>query len=142
MKKIIALIITAFVFASCSKDSDNNAQFNISKIAGKWQLIEILAFNPENPDGPNLVSNGAILNLKLDGTFTSNDYVTYPGGTYSVSTDSIISLNYESVAASTEIRFKKIRNFSNTELVLDDDLSVFGTACAEGCAARYSKIND
>lgn len=142
MKKIIVIIITAIVFASCSKDSDTNAQFNVSKIAGKWQLVEILAFNPDNPDGPNLVSNGAILNLKLDGTFTSNDNVTYHGGTYSVSTDSIISLNYETFAVSSETIFQKIRNLSDSELVLDGDLSDSGTACAEGCAARYSKVTD
>lgn len=139
MKKIIAIIITAIVFASCSKDNDTNAQFNVSTIAGKWQLVEFLA---ANPDGPSLVSNGPILNLRLDGTFTHNSYVTHPGGTYSVSNDSIISLNYETITAPTETIFQKIRSLSDTELILDDDLSDSGTACAEGCAAKYSKVTD
>ena len=139
MKKIIAIILTAIVFASCSKDNDTNAQFNVSTIAGKWHLVEFLA---ANPDGPSLVSNGAILNLKLDGTFTDNGYITHPGGTYSVSNDSIISLNHETVTAPTETIFQKIRSLSDTELILDDDLSDSGTACAEGCARRYSKVAD
>lgn len=138
MKKIIVIFLTAIVIVSCSKDNEANAKFNVSNISGKWQLVEILVFNP---DGPSLVSNGPILNLKLDNTFTFNNDESNFSGTYSVSTDSIISLNYEFVSAPTETILKKIRSISSTELVLDDDLSVSGYACAEGCAARYSKIN-
>lgn len=137
MKNIILIVVTTLMFISCSDNSNNNESpiFNLSSIEGKWQYVELLDYNPP---GPYLVTDGPIIEFNSDGTFTSNEISNYPNGTFTVATDSVITLTYQS---NTDIfvKLKKITFFSNTGLVLDNDYSGSG-ACTEGCAERYEKI--
>lgn len=135
MKKIIILAIS-LLFLNCSKDTSvNSSSFNVIPILGKWQYVEKLDYYPP---GPYLITNGPIINLKADFTFTSNELPNYTNGTYTVSTDSIISLKYIS-ANNSIISLKKVSSFSANELILDNDYTGSG-ACTEGCAERYEKF--
>jgi hypothetical protein len=137
MKKIFLLSLCCFILISCS-NSEDYSSFKVSEITSKWRLAEYLSFDP---DGINAVPDNAVLEFKSDGTFTSYLNNNFPGGTYTVSNDSIISFNYATNTASNmEIVFQKIRIYTDTKRILDDDVSVSGTACAEGCAVRYEKM--
>lgn len=136
MKKIILISLLAFTLADCTgNDSENtDPQFDVSPILGKWQYVEELDYNPP---GPYLITNGPIIDLNPDGTFTSNEIANYPNGTYTVSIDSIITLKYVS-NTDIYIKKKKIRFYSDDELILDNDYQSTGQ-CTEGCAERYSR---
>jgi len=137
MKKVILISILFLTFINCSENSKTESlTFNISRILGKWQYVEELDYNPP---GPYLITNGPIIDLNSDGTFTSNEIINYPNGIYTVSLDSIITLTYLSNASNYIIKQKKINFFSNTQLILDNDYSGSG-GCVEGCAERYEKI--
>ena len=139
MKKIIFIFITSIVLG-CTSENSNSTSFDTSKIEGKWRLAEILAFDPDSPVG---ITDNSILELKSDGTFTSTRNPDYPNGTFSVSNDSIATFNYagNSVSNPAFVNMQKIRIYSDIKLILDNDLSVSGSACAEGCALRYEKVS-
>lgn len=125
---------------SCSRNEDNSKSFDTSRILGKWQYVEALAFDPDNPDGPNLITDGPITDFKSDGTFNTSNTPYATNGTYTVSNDSILELNY-SPGNSSDYYYKKITVITNNNLILDNDYTSSG-ACTEGCAERYSKINN
>jgi hypothetical protein len=137
MKKIILIAMLFLTFINCSDNSNNNktTAFNVSSIKGKWQYVEELDYNPP---GPYLITDGPTIELYSNGTFISNEIANYPNGTFTVSTDSVITLSYQS-NVDTYIKLKKITSISNTGLILDNDYSGSG-ACTEGCAERYEKI--
>ncbi|WP_298397887.1 hypothetical protein [Flavobacterium sp.] len=137
MKKITTFTILFLAIISCTDNSTvASPTFNVTPILGKWQYSERLDYNPP---GPYLIANGPIIDLKSDGTFTSNELTNYNGGTYTVSIDSILSLTYISSTSSYTWK-KKIYQIDSNELFLD--LDYLGTgSCTEGCAERYTKVN-
>ena len=80
------------------------------------------------------------MHLKADGTFTSTQSSEYPHGIYTISSDSIITLNYFS-ESDIYIQKKKINYYTTNEIILDNDY-LWSGACAEGCAERYSRLID
>jgi hypothetical protein len=139
MKKIFILPILFLALLSCSKSKNDEVVVNpnILAIQGKWQYVEDLDYNPP---GPYMITNGYILEIKADGTFTSNESPAYSGGTYTFSTNDIVDFTYTSTTSANYISRKKITSFSANELILSGDLSPNGSGCIEGCASRYSKI--
>jgi len=139
MKKILLLPILFLVLVSCSKSNveEQATNTNLQAIVGKWQLVEDLDYNPP---GPYVITNGPIIDIKADGTFTSNQYPAYSGGTYSFSSNNIIDLTYTSTTSANYILRQKIQSITANELILSGDLSTDGSGCIEGCAGRYSKI--
>lgn len=140
MKKIILIPVLLFVLIGCTKSTNEEISNNLNIVAilGKWQLIENLDYNPP---GPYIITNGPIIEINADGTFISNEFTGYPNGTYTFSAENIIDLKYLS---NTDffIKQKKIKSYTSTELILDNDLSPNGViGCTEGCAERYSKVN-
>ncbi len=137
MKKVIILCLLIITSINCSDNSSiSTPSFNVSPILGKWQYVEELDYNPP---GPYLITNGPIIDLNSDGTFTSNELTNYSGGTFTVSMDSIISLKYIS-NTNTYTKLKKINLYNDNKLILDNDYLGTG-GCVEGCAERYSRVN-
>lgn len=139
MKKISLIIVLVALTISCSKSNNDEKALNpnIAAIQGKWQLVENLDYNPP---GPYIITNGYILDIKADGTFTSNQSAIYPSGTYSFSTNDIVDFAYTSTTAANYVSRLKIKSFTANELILSEDLSPDGQGCIEGCAGRFSKI--
>lgn len=139
MKKIVILSVLFLIVVSCSKSSNEETTVypNTLAIQGKWQLVEDLDYNPP---GPYTITNGPIIDIKADGTFTSNESPAYTGGTYTFSANDIVDLTYTSTTSANYISRKKIKLLTANELILSGDLSPDGTGCIEGCAGRYSKI--
>lgn len=83
MRKFLALISLLFfliLFIACSYDNNSSAPVEI--IQGKWQLTSYTDDIGDTEDPQ--VENGYVLNLKSDGTFTSNEIPGYSSGTYSI----------------------------------------------------------
>ncbi|MFY7741939.1 MAG: hypothetical protein ACOVQR_04780 [Flavobacterium sp.] len=138
MKKIIFIPILTLFLLNCSDNNNQLTSFDITPILGKWEYVEYLGYDPP---GPYLIDNGPIIELKADGTFVSPEVPNYPNGTFSVSSDSIIT--FTSRLNATTYSKKQIINFySETEMILDIDLSPPGQiGCIEGCAERYAKVD-
>ena len=137
MKKIFLISILYIAFINCSDNTNNSSpSFDVSPIIGKWQYAEELDYNPP---GPYLITNGPTIDLNSEGTFISTEITNYPNGTYTISADSIITLKYIS-NSDNYIKQKKIIFYSADEMILDNDYLGSG-ACVEGCAERYSRIN-
>lgn len=137
MKKITFIPILTLFLLNCSDNNNQLTSFDITPILGKWQYVEYLDYDPP---GPYLIDNGPIIELKADGTFVSPEVPNYPNGTFSVSSDSIITFTSQ-VNATTFTKKQKINIYSETEMILDNDLSPPGQiGCIEGCAERYTKV--
>jgi len=139
MKKIITIAIVFIIAVGCSKSNNEEVIINPYKLAiqGKWQLVEDLDYNPP---GTYIITNGPIINIKEDGTFTSTESPYYSGGTYSFSSNDIIDFNYTSTTSANYTKHLKIQSLTTNELILSADLSPDGAGCTEGCAWKYSKI--
>ena len=83
MKKIasvVGLILTTLLFIGCSVDDPNVDSAVLAQVQGKWKLTQYVNDTPlilNYPDGP-------VMELKADGTFTSNEEPGYSSGTYTV----------------------------------------------------------
>lgn len=137
-KMYVFFNLIVLLFVSCSDNNDNSETFDLTPVLGKWQYVEYLNFEPP---GPYLIDNGPIIELKSDGTFISPEVPNFPNGTFSVSSDSIITFTAQ-LNSETYIKKQKISFNSETEMILDYDLSPPDQiGCVEGCAERYSKID-
>lgn len=137
-KMYVFFNLIVLLFVSCSDNNDNSETFDLTPILGKWQYVEYLNFEPP---GPYLIDNGPIIELKSDGTFISPEVPNFPNGTFSVSSDSIITFTAQ-LNSETYIKKQKISFNSETEMILDYDLSPPDQiGCVEGCAERYSKVD-
>ncbi len=85
MKKFtpaIGLILIALLFTRCSNDNEENVDAALlAQVQGKWKLT---AFHTDTPSGTTAVVNGPVMELKSDGTFTSDEENGYTGGSYTV----------------------------------------------------------
>lgn len=83
MKKItpaITLFLITLLFVGCSTDDPNVDATVLAQVQGKWKLTQYVNDTPlilNYPDGP-------VMDLKADGTFTSNEEPGYSSGTYTV----------------------------------------------------------
>lgn len=137
-KMYVFFSLIVLLFVGCSDNNDNSETFDLTPILGKWQYVEYLNFEPP---GPYLIDNGPIIELKSDGTFISPEVPNFPNGTFSVSSDSIITFTAQ-LNSETYIKKQKISFNSETEMILDYDLSPPDQiGCVEGCAERYSKVD-
>jgi hypothetical protein len=79
MKKIIAafsILSFTFLFIGCS--SNTEADPLLEKVQGKWQLTGYYDDIGDTEDA--IVEDGYVLNLKNDGTFTSDELPGFTGG--------------------------------------------------------------
>lgn len=137
-KKYAFFGLIFLVFFNCSDSNDKQTPFDITLILGKCQYVEYLDYDPP---GPYLIDNGPIIELKADGTFVSPEVPNYPNGTFKVSSDSIITFTSR-LNATTYTKKQKINLYSETEMILDNDLSAPGQiGCIEGCAESYAKVD-
>ncbi len=144
MKKFIIPIL-AFLLVSCSKDA-NNVVKNENILLGKWQFVQYLGLNIDNPiDGTfQPVTNGFILDLKEDGTFNSNEFVNdgYAATTYNIieSNNSIdLYLRYNNSQTNQNIEHKhQIKSVTTNELYL----SFYETMNPDGNDCKYVKVTN
>ncbi len=86
MKKFtsaIGLFLIALLFIGCSNDTnDDNIDTELmEQVQGKWRLTE---FQTDTDPISTPIANGYTMELKSDGTFTSDEVDGYTGGTYTV----------------------------------------------------------
>lgn len=151
MKKIVFCSFITLFIISCSK-SDSQPSALQQALEGKWQLVQGLYVDPENPDDQHFISNGFVFELSLDGTFSSNEYATYntanntnyQGGNYVLSTinqTDYITFTFHCPNNPDIIDKQRIMTYSSTTLDLSHDLTPDGSGCFEGCGGRYRKQN-
>ena len=141
MKKIlkILLLLLLLSISGCSKNNEVSKNENPinNTLIGKWKYAEFLGIDVGNPNGaPYLIANGYTITFNVDGTFNSNEFIDYTTGTYSVSNENIIRLNYISTIKPTYERTKKIDNLTTAQLKLNPT----DRNCIEGCGERFEKI--
>ena len=133
MKKLLIIPILLLIIISCSK-SDNNDVLdytnNHPELLGKWQIVDFLSDIPPNPFP---IVNGFTITFNVDGTFSSNQFVDFPNGNYTVSTSNVISLNYISSNNVIDTKYKDIWSINNTTLILKLD---------ENDSEKYEKISN
>lgn len=135
MKKIapvVGLILTTLLFIGCSVDEGNTDDVLLAQVQGKWKLTEL---NSDTEPFVTPVVNGYVIELKSDGTFTSNEENGYSGGTYTVikSPGKNLKLVYQK-QWSSKLVYKYINNVSSENLYLQgsntepysDDSAFFG----------------
>ncbi|WP_264521641.1 hypothetical protein [Flavobacterium sp. N1994] len=83
MKKItpaLQLILIALLFIGCTSDEANVDNALLAQVQGKWKLTQYVNDTPFILNYPN----GPVMELKADGTFTSDEEGGYSNGTYTV----------------------------------------------------------
>lgn len=83
MKKFspaVGLILITLLFFGCSVDDPNVDTSVLAQVQGKWKLTQYVN------DTPFILNylDGPVMELKADGTFTSNEEPGYSSGTYTV----------------------------------------------------------
>ena len=136
MKKFIVLIL--FVLISCTKSEESSNNLLLSKIVGNWKVVGYYDDIEDSETGSNyhLVENGHVTTYKPDKTFDhiySSTEVYY--GNYSISMDSILTMNY-STTASGEPYLYKTKIF-----LLNDAVLEFASETSETWGMRFEKIN-
>lgn len=123
MKKFIIPIL-AFILVSCSKDKVEETNNINQDLMGKWQYVEyiddVIELDQNGNPILNLITNGYIIEFKNDGTFLSNEFVEYNGGTYTVipvNGGNNIRLNYEN-NTNQMTKYQGIKTIENSNLIL------------------------
>ena len=138
MKKII--LIAVFAIISCTDNSESKTNNLIPKnLIGTWKLVgyyDDLDNDPVTGTNYHLVENGDIYKFNTDGTFDNVGDTINPDGTYFVSVDSVITLNYNANSLNPNITYtNKINELS--ENVLKFSCNLEGALCD---TYRYEKI--
>ncbi len=134
MKNLLNLLLIS-LFLGCAKNNDNTLQQE-NKLIGTWQEKEFLGVGKNNTPPPILIENGYIIKFNKDLTFSSDEYSNSSSGTYSVSSDNIITLNFARVNEPTITRTKKIEEITDKTLILKPT----DRSCDEGCGEKLLKI--
>lgn len=83
MKKFtpaLVLILITQLFIGCSANESNVDNALLAQVQGKWKLTQYVNDTPLILNYPN----GPVMELKADGTFTSDEEGGYSNGTYTV----------------------------------------------------------
>ena len=100
MKIIIILSLLITTFFSCSKDSNEDETIKNTtprELIGKWKLVgyyDDIDNDPVTGTNYHLVQDGGITIFNVNGNIEMPAYSLNPVGTYSVSIDSIITVNF------------------------------------------------
>jgi hypothetical protein len=146
MKKHILFLLLSVMVISCSKnDATSQSELLKQAIQGKWLATASIYYDPTDPLDNFLhpVSGEYILGFNLDGTFTSSfpnpldtSIQQFKQGRFTISNDSIITLEYIENGQVNDISQKKITLLNTTTLDVTSDIE---GACIELCGERYSK---
>jgi|JI6StandDraft_1071083.scaffolds.fasta_scaffold273029_2 hypothetical protein len=89
MKKIkfISVLVTFICFAGCSNDDSENKTNTIpQELIGKWKATyyedDVIDVDQNGNPIIHYLSNQYTLELKSNGTFTSNEFTNFSGGTF------------------------------------------------------------
>jgi hypothetical protein len=144
MKKIILIAAVLITIISCSNDKENKSNDNTvirEKLVGSWKLIGYYDDIDNDPiTGTNYhpVMDGGITSFYSNNVFDNDYYTTNYNGLYSVTTDSILSMNYTTTASGEPYTYiSKIYLLNNYELRIGsvpDSGSLGDLSC-------YEKIN-
>lgn len=133
MKKFIYLQVLLFSIISCSKNEPNPT--NSDKIIGKWQFSEFFGGDGGNNPSWSEIPNGYTIEFLENGKFISNRFNECSIGTYSLSTNNELLLDYNCTDFQNNYK-EKIMNLTNAELIIRPTDS----QCDEGCDYKFKKI--
>ena len=124
--------MTVFISCSNSRNSENSTE-EISLI-GKWKLIEArYSDGGSNPPIWTPITNGYVLTLNKDLSFTSTQIIECINGTYT-NLNGKITLLYACGNNTIPNQFIVLSN-SKTEMIIKN------INCIEDCADKFKKIN-
>ena len=126
MKKsiLVTLLVSAFIFTSCSKDDNNNEpEKQESALIGTW-MLKSLSFNGEDEELNDCDLKSNII-FALDGSIVDNDFVMSFeecindgfSGTYTISQENI---TFEFVDGTEEVKDIYTFSISDHTLTLSD----------------------
>lgn len=87
--KILLTLFTVICFAGCSNDDSENKTNTIpQELIGKWKATyyedDVIDVDQNGNPIIHYLSNQYTLELKSNGTFTSNEFTNFSSGTYSI----------------------------------------------------------
>lgn len=97
MKKIFLIVITIFTLIGCSKNEDNPKNPIQEKLKGSWKEIgyyDDVDGDPITGTNYHLIENGRITIFYSNGTMDFPAYPSNPIGNYSVTIDSLLTMNF------------------------------------------------
>ncbi|RAV28091.1 lipocalin-like domain-containing protein [Sinomicrobium soli] len=138
MKNLI-LIISVFLFVSCSNDDD--AATPRQQITGTWTLAEAKV-GTGAPGKWEPVSEGYSYTFGSDGTFSSDRFSGCTAGTYVLSEDTLV-LEYDCEGFTTgmeepEGTFSESISFEGGKMILTPTYM----GCIEGCSYKFEKTGE
>jgi hypothetical protein len=137
MKKIIIILISCTAIISCSSNNENTNAVP-ENLIGSWKIVGYYddTINPDTGSNYYPYENGEQIEFNSDNTlysFVTNNTI----GTYTVSQDSIITLNYNSNAINPNSSYtNKITLLTNDYL----ELSALPDTGAIAATERYEKV--
>jgi len=132
MKKILLLLIGCTAVVACSSNSENTNLLT-QKLIGSWKIVGYYDDMEDPITGTNYhpVENGHITNYKADNSFEQT-YGTSESGSYSVSRDSILTMNYTTTTSG-----EPYTAISQILILTDSDLELG----SEAGSAVYVKVS-
>lgn len=92
LKKFLSIQILFFFLFGCSKNDSEPTNYN--KILGKWQFSEYFGGDGGNNPSWNEIPNGYTIEFLKNGKFTSNRFEKCNLGTYTLSSENELLLDY------------------------------------------------
>ncbi len=140
MKKIFILPILFLALLSCSKSNNDEIATNTTpaELIGTWKLVGYYddIEDPATNSNYHLITNGGILKFDVDGKFDDVGDAINPDGSYSVSSDLVITMNFYTNSSNPNSVFKdKITLLTNNVL----EFGNYQATMAD--TYRYEKIN-
>ncbi|MDQ6472375.1 lipocalin family protein [Flavobacterium sp. LHD-80] len=139
MKKLIILLVFAFLQIGCNNDNDSKPLD--TNIVGTWQLVHVYSSDGGSNSGWNRVKNGYTYTFKDDGSFTSTRFKECTSGTYKLEA-SLLTLTFGCPNFGTKMTpngtFIENYNIEDGKMILSPTY----LSCIEGCGYRFMKIKN
>jgi hypothetical protein len=147
-KKILLILFTFICFVSCSND-DSESKTNAipQELIGKWKATYAIGDVVDLDQNGNpivyMVPNQYLLELKSNGTFTSNEFPNYSGGTFTLneaSYFSYIKLKYLNDDGGQFFSYKIFSHADNSKMTLSVSLENTPTSTAPCDYEEFIKV--
>lgn len=140
MKKIVLLSVFFLTILGCSKSKSDEIITNTTptELVGSWKLVGYYTdiVDPVTNSNYYPVTNGDILKFGTDGKFDNVGDAINPDGSYSVSSDLVITRNYYANSLNPSFVLKDKINLLNANVL---EFGANGATLSD--TYRYSKIN-
>ena len=139
MKKITLILISCIAMISCSSN-DNNENSIPQELIGSWKLVgyyDDMDNDPITGTNYHLIENGDVFQFNSDGTFDNVGDEINPDGNYSVSSDSVLTRNFNTNSLNPDMTF-----YDKIYILTDDVLQFSCNQTDAMCDTyRYEKVN-